>query len=85
MNTSEIFQEFLDNIKISGDKATTISDRYGKITKAMNKHFRDTESTTSNSLQVGSYGRYSGIKGISPLPHESFRVVRLTNLCGATG
>lgn len=67
MNTSEIFQEFLVNIKIAEDKATTISDRYGKITKAMNKYFRDTESTTANSLQVGSYGRYTGIKGISDL------------------
>ena len=67
MNTSETFKEFLDNIKIPEDKATTISDRYGRITKAMNKYFRDTESTTANSLQVGSYGRYSGIKGISDL------------------
>ena len=67
MNTAEIFQEFLVNIKIAEDKATTISDRYGKITKAMNKYFRDTESTTANSLQVGSYGRYTGIKGISDL------------------
>jgi hypothetical protein len=67
MNTSETFQEFLVNIKIAEDKATTISDRYGRITKAMNKYFRDTESTTANSLQVGSYGRYSGIKGISDL------------------
>jgi hypothetical protein len=67
MNTSETFQEFLGNIKITEDKATSISNRYGKITKAMNKYFRDTESTTANSLQVGSYGRYSGIKGISDL------------------
>jgi hypothetical protein len=30
--------------------------------KALNQYFRDTESTTANTLQVGSYGRYSGIK-----------------------
>jgi hypothetical protein len=29
--------------------------------------FRDSESKTSNSLQVGSYGRYTGIDGISDL------------------
>lgn len=67
MNTSESFQEFLDNIKIIEDKATTISSRYARITKALNQYFRETESTTANSLQVGSYGRYSGIKGISDL------------------
>lgn len=67
MNTSETFQEFLGNIKIIEDKATTISTRYARITKALNQYFRDTESATANSLQVGSYGRYSGIKGISDL------------------
>lgn len=67
MNISETFQEFVDNIKIIEDKATTISSRYSRITKALNQYFRDTESATANSLQVGSYGRYSGIKGISDL------------------
>lgn len=67
MKTSETFQEFLSNIKIPEDKADTISYRYGRITKSLNEYFRDTDSKTSNSLQVGSYGRYSGIKGISDL------------------
>ncbi len=67
MNTAEIFKDFLTNIKISDDKAEEISYRYGRITKALNKEFRDTDSKTSNSLQVGSYGRYTGINGISDL------------------
>ncbi len=67
MNTSEIFKEFLNNIKISDEKADDISYRYGRITKALNQEFRNTESKTANSLQVGSYGRYSGINGISDL------------------
>lgn len=67
MSTSETFKEFLSNIKISDDKANIISYRYGRITKALNEKFRDTESKTANSLQVGSYGRYTGIKGISDL------------------
>lgn len=33
----------------------------------MNLQFRDTESRTANTLQVGSYGRWTGIKGISDL------------------
>ncbi|MFN3998602.1 nucleotide-binding domain-containing protein [Algoriphagus sp.] len=67
MNTSEIFYEFLDNIKIREEKAEDISYRYGRITKALNQEFRDTDSQTANNLQVGSYGRYTGIKGISDL------------------
>lgn len=67
MKTSETFQEFLSNIKIPEDKADTISYRYGRITKSLNEYYRDTNSKTANSLQVGSYGRYTGIKGISDL------------------
>lgn len=67
MNTSETFKEFLTNIKINDKQSGDISYRYGRITKSVNKEFRDTESTTANSLQVGSYGRYSGINGISDL------------------
>lgn len=67
MNTSETFKEFLLNIKINDDKADTISNRYGRITKVLNEVFRNTDSKTANSLQVGSYGRFTGTKGISDL------------------
>lgn len=49
------------------DNADKISDRYGEITCALNKKFRETDSKTANSLQVGSYGRWTAIKGISDL------------------
>ncbi|MBV1881262.1 MAG: nucleotidyltransferase [Pseudomonadales bacterium] len=65
MNTAEMFTTFLDNLKI--DNADQISLRYGEITARLNKKFRDTDSKEANSLQVGSYGRYTGIKGISDL------------------
>lgn len=65
MSVTEMFQQFLDNLKI--DNAETISLRYGEITVCLNKKFRDTESKTANSLQVGSYGRWTGIKSISDL------------------
>lgn len=45
----------------------TISTRYGELTTALNKQFRDTESSTANTLQVGSFGRKTGINGISDL------------------
>lgn len=67
MSTSDTFKEFLSNIKIKADRATDISYRYGRITSALNQQFRNTDSKTANSLQVGSYGRYTGIKGISDL------------------
>lgn len=65
MPISDMFSDFLDNIKV--DNADTISLRYGEITASLNKYFRDTESKTANSLQVGSYGRWTATKGVSDL------------------
>lgn len=65
MNISQKFSKFLENIKV--DNASNISSRYKEITKKLNKTFRDTDSEIDNCLQVGSYGRYTGIKGISDL------------------
>lgn len=60
-----MFSEFLGNLVIQNSE--TISLRYGELTAALNKHFRDTESKTANTLQVGSFGRKTGINGISDL------------------
>lgn len=65
MSVSTLFSDFLNNIRV--DNAETISSRYGEVTSSLNSFFRETTSTTANSLQVGSYGRYTGIKGISDL------------------
>lgn len=65
MTISEMFTEFLDALKI--DNADQISLRYGEITSSLNKKFRESDSKTANSLQVGSYGRWSAIKGVSDL------------------
>ena len=65
MTVAEMFKEFLDNIKV--ENADQISLRYGEITASINKKFRDSESKTANSLQVGSYGRWTAIKGVSDL------------------
>jgi len=65
MSIAEMFSGFLENLAIKdGD---TISLRYGELTAAINKRFRDTESKTANTLQVGSFGRATGIEGISDL------------------
>lgn len=60
-----MFEEFINNLAISNKKA--ISDRYAELTKTLNKQFRDTDSETANTLQVGSFGRKTGINGISDL------------------
>lgn len=65
MTTSEMFTGFLGNLVIV-DRAT-ISARYERITSALNGAFRNTDSKTANSLQIGSYGRRTGIKGLSDL------------------
>jgi hypothetical protein len=65
VSIADSFKTFLSNIAV--DNADVISLRYEEITAALNKAFRDTESKTANSLQVGSYGRWTAIKGISDL------------------
>lgn len=65
MSISEIFQEFVQNLAI--DNADQITLRYEEITACLNITFRDTDSKTANSLQVGSYGRWTAIKGVSDL------------------
>lgn len=65
MSITDKFKQFLTNIKVQND--AQIELRYGEITSVLNKEFRDSESKTANNLQVGSYGRWTAIKGISDL------------------
>lgn len=65
MDVAETFRGFINNLSISN--RAEISRRYKRITKCLNKSYRDSESGTSNSLQVGSYGRHTAINGISDL------------------
>ena len=66
METFEIFDILLQNLKV-GDASTTIAARRDGITKALNKNFRSIDSSTGNRLMVGSYGRYTAIRGVSDL------------------
>lgn len=65
MTTAEMFSAFLSNLTISNSE--TIGLRYGELTSALNRHFRETESKEANTLQVGSFGRKTGINDISDL------------------
>lgn len=62
---SRMFSTFLSNLSVQNREI--ISLRYGELTSALNQAFRDTDSKTANSLQVGSFGRSTAIKGVSDL------------------
>jgi len=64
MSTASIFRDFITNIRITHH--VTIEDRYAGITRSLNKYFRYLDSG-ANNLQVGSYGRWTAIKGVSDL------------------
>lgn len=66
METSEIFDGLLQNLKV-GDSSTAIVSRRAEITKALNKDFRSKEGSTDHRLMVGSYGRHTAIRGVSDL------------------
>lgn len=65
MTVSTDFKTLQSNLQIKNKGQ--IGKRYRSITRALNREFRDSESNTANSKQVGSYGRMSGINGISDL------------------
>lgn len=67
MGVAEEFQTFRSNYLIPSDTISTISYRYKRITKQLNKDFWNTESDTAHSLYAGSYGRDTAAKGISDL------------------
>jgi len=67
MSTANDFETFLSNLKL--DNLETISRRYKRITKTLNKTFRNSESETQNSRQIGSCG---AIKGVSDLDMAYF-------------
>jgi len=62
---SELFEGLLSNLKV--DNAAAIAARRDEITKALNREFRGLESSTANRLMVGSYGRWTAIRGVSDL------------------
>ena len=63
MGLADWFNTFCDSIKVQN--ADTISQRYKAITKRLNTDFWETDSDTSHSLYVGSYGRNTAIHGTS--------------------
>ena len=63
MALADWFKTFCGNIQVQNGAA--ISRRYKAITKRLNTDFWETDSDTSHSLYVGSYGRNTAIHGTS--------------------
>lgn len=61
MRISTKFENFFSAIRIPSNKVDNISYRYRRITRQLNLDYWDTNSDTSRSLYVGSYGRDTDI------------------------
>lgn len=61
----DLFEQTFQNLKVTN--ASQIKGRRDEITKALNKHFRNSDSATSHRLMVGSWGRHTSINGVSDL------------------
>lgn len=65
LGLADWFSTFCSNIQVRD--GGTISMRYRRITKRLNLDFWKTDSETTHSLYVGSYGRGTAIAGFSDL------------------
>ena len=63
MGLADWFNTFCGNIQVQN--GAVIPLRYKAITKRLNTDFWETDSDTSHSLYVGSYGRNTAIPGTS--------------------
>ena len=75
MTTASLFSQFIKNIRIQN--ADVISENYKKVTKALNEYYYDSENDANHCRQIGSYGRKTGINGISDLD-MAFELPRAT-------
>lgn len=78
MSVSNYFSTFCSNLRMDSDTVSKIQSRYHQITKRINIDYWNSESTTSHSLYVGSYGRgteiwTSDIDIIVQLPYSTYK------------
>ncbi len=78
MSISDKFSTFCKNLRMDDDDVSNISYRYKRITKRLNKEYWSSESETSHSLYVGSYGRgtdihVSDVDMLFQLPYETYK------------
>jgi len=62
LNIGELFSTFCSNLIIRDE---SVSFRYKRITSRLNKEYYESDSDTSHSLYVGSYGRNTAVNSTS--------------------
>jgi len=67
MTVADNFRAFRANYLIPPKTVSSISSRYKRITRQLNKDFWNTDSEIAHSLYVGSYGRDTAVNGVSDL------------------
>lgn len=67
LGVGEDFSTFRANNILSRDEIQSISIRYRRITRQLNRDFYNQDSETLHSWYVGSYGRDTAAKGVSDL------------------
>lgn len=67
MGVADDFSRFKDQYNIDLELIASISRRYKRITRQLNKDFRGIDNEVANSLYVGSYGRDTAARGVSDL------------------
>ncbi len=77
MSVTNWFEDFNKNLRMATETVNSISYRYKRITKQLNKDFYNSESELTHSLYVGSYGRgtdiiTSDIDMIFQLPYSTY-------------
>lgn len=78
LSESEYFSRFCSNLRMEDETVDSITYRYKRITRQLNRDFWGSNSDTSNSLYVGSYGRgteiyISDIDVIFQLPYAKYQ------------
>lgn len=67
MSVANNFKAFRDNYLIPAEALSSISFRYKRITRQLNKDFWGSDSDISHSLYVGSFGRDTATNGVSDI------------------
>jgi hypothetical protein len=79
MGVGEWFNDFCCSLRLSADKRSSLAYRTGRITRAVNREFRNLDSESAYRFYVGSMGRNTAIPTVSDadllciLPPEVYR------------
>jgi hypothetical protein len=76
MGVGEDFAKFKDNYNIGSELISSISYRYKRITRQLNKDFWNTDSDTAHSIYVGSYVAVQVSQAIFPKNTHSANIRR---------